>query len=248
MFLPGLAVRAIAGITRGTNGGPKGVCTASDDNSSSCAQGDASEICRRGANQGDLETVHQLRRDARRVKTLCKHIRSVALTKIRKPAEFPRFTHRRAATVGTFPRRTLPHRGLSPGLYRVRLDPQSLPIELVPTGESLWVKVSHGAVTEVNFLTELQFGVAGRVTREDGSFVARSKLWILDDDGDTRVSTYTDQFGLYRADGLTPGRYRVEVVGDDAQIVSAATEFQISDDFLFGVDLTLPELLENKGG
>lgn len=118
----------------------------------------------------------------------------------------------------------------------------------MPTGESLWVKVSHGAVTEVNFLTELQFGVAGRVTREDGSFVARSKLWILDDDGNTRVSTYTDQFGLYRADGLTPGRYRVEVVGDDAQIVSAATEFQISDDFLFGVDLTLPELLENKGG
>ncbi len=138
--------------------------------------------------------------------------------------------------------------GLSPGLYRVRLDPQSLPIELVPTGESLWVKVSHGAVTEVNFLTELQFGVAGRVTREDGSFVARSKLWILDDDGNTRISTYTDQFGLYRADGLTPGRYRVEVVGDDAEIVSAATEFQISDDFLFGVDLTLPELLENKGG
>jgi hypothetical protein len=131
--------------------------------------------------------------------------------------------------------------GLKPGLYRVRLDQQSLPIELVPTGESLWVKVSHAAVTQVDFWTELQFGVAGRIIREDGSYVARSKLWILDEDGNTRVSTYTDQFGLYRADGLTPGRYRVEAVGDDAETVAAATEFTISNDFLFGIDLTLPE-------
>lgn len=132
--------------------------------------------------------------------------------------------------------------------YTVRVDDTPALTTPIAATENVHVPVSHGAVTEVNFLTELQFGVAGRVTREDGSFVARSKLWILDDDGNTRVSTYTDQFGLYRADGLTPGRYRVEVVGDDAEIVSAATEFQISDDFLFGVDLTLPELLENKGG
>jgi hypothetical protein len=134
--------------------------------------------------------------------------------------------------------------GLKPRLYRVRLDQQSLPIELVPTGGSLWVKVSHGAVTSVDFWTELQFGVAGRVTREDGTSVARSKLWILDEDGNTRVSTYTDQFGLYRADGLTPGFYRVEAVGDDAETVAAATEFTISDDFLFGIDLTLLEPTE----
>jgi hypothetical protein len=36
----------------------------------------------------------------------------------------------------------------------------------------------------------------------------------------------------------------VEVVGDDSETVAAATEFSISDDFLFGVDLTLPEPLE----
>lgn len=132
--------------------------------------------------------------------------------------------------------------------YTVRVDDTPALTTPIAVTENVHVPVSHGAVTEVNFLTELQFGVAGRVTREDGSFVARSKLWILDEDGNTRVSTYTDPFGLYRADGLTPGRYRVEVVGDDAEIVSAATEFQISDDFLFGVDLILPELLENKGG
>ncbi|TDJ41234.1 MAG: carboxypeptidase regulatory-like domain-containing protein, partial [Gammaproteobacteria bacterium] len=104
--------------------------------------------------------------------------------------------------------------------YTVRVDDTPALTTPIAVTENVHVPVSHGAVTEVNFLTELQFGVAGRVTREDGSFVARSKLWILDEDGNTRVSTYTDQFGLYRADGLTPGRYRVEVVGDDAEIVS----------------------------
>jgi protocatechuate 3,4-dioxygenase beta subunit len=133
---------------------------------------------------------------------------------------------------------------LQPGIYHVRLDNEHLPIELVPDGKSLWVKVAHGAVTRVDFSAQLQFGVAGRVTREDGSFVARSKLWILDEDGNTRLSTYTDQFGLYRADGLTPGRYRVEAVGDDKETVAAATEFTISDDFLFGIDLTLLEPTE----
>ena len=36
----------------------------------------------------------------------------------------------------------------------------------------------------------------------------------------------------------------MELVGDDAESVAAETEFTISEDFLFGIDLTLSEPLE----
>ena len=41
-----------------------------------------------------------------------------------------------------------------------------------------------------------------------------------------------------------------EAALDDQEAVTAVTEFQISDDFLFGIDLTLPEpleIIEKKG-
>ena len=130
--------------------------------------------------------------------------------------------------------------GLRPGTYRVRLDHESLPIELVPDGESLWVKVAHGAVTQVDFSAALQFGVAGRLVRADGSFVPHAKLRILDEDGNA-TTLYTDQFGLYRADGLKPGAFEVEFLDRDGAR-SASARFDIVDDFLLGVDLTVVKM------
>lgn len=130
---------------------------------------------------------------------------------------------------------------LDPGVYRVRLDAQSLPIELVPIEESFWVKVAHGAVTRVDFWVEARFGIAGRLTSSTGERLPDARIKILQADGALAAIVRTDRFGLYRVDGLSPGSYRAETLAEDTGGVVAAVDFEIEDDFMFGIDLTLPE-------
>lgn len=131
---------------------------------------------------------------------------------------------------------------LSPGIYRVRLDPGALPIELVPARTSYVAEVAAGAATRVDFVVRPLFGIAGRVTRTGGTRVPGVRVEVVDAQGQVVGRGVTDRFGLYRVDGLAVGRYAVRVApagsgspaGDGPR-----REFELVDDFLFGQDLVI---------
>ncbi|HXV74784.1 MAG TPA: carboxypeptidase-like regulatory domain-containing protein, partial [Candidatus Polarisedimenticolaceae bacterium] len=137
---------------------------------------------------------------------------------------------------------------LRPGIYHVELSPDNLPIELAPQLRSLNAEVSGAAVTRVDFIVRPEFGIAGRVRDASGAPVSGMHVEILDGSSAVVVTAVTDRFGLFRVDGLPIGSYLLrprprDLAGLDAGAVERVV--RITDDFLFGQDLTLPVVVES---
>jgi len=128
---------------------------------------------------------------------------------------------------------------VTPGVHRVSLDGEFLPIELVPDTKSYVVEVAASSVTRIDFDMQAKYSAAGRVTDTQGRPALEQKVLLKNSDGVVMMQTYTDQFGYFRVDSLSNGRYQLEVLDVSGQVISQR-EFDIEDDFLFGVDLTIP--------
>ncbi len=127
--------------------------------------------------------------------------------------------------------------GLTPGVHRVSLDSRYLPIEMQPrAGQVFWVQLERAAATHVPFALEVAYAVAGKVMTRDGQSVSARDIVIIDESGAHRREVTSDQFGMYRADNLPPGRYRAVVRG----ATDVSLPFEVKDEFLFGLDLVLP--------
>ena len=127
---------------------------------------------------------------------------------------------------------------LRAGTYRMRLDAEHLPLEVVPEQRSYVVEVASGAVTGVQLSAHLEYSASGRVVDEHDTPVAGARIEVTGADGFVRTVT-ADQFGLYRVDGLTPGVYnaRVLAVTGATLIHSDGRAIEISGDFVFGLDI-----------
>ncbi len=121
---------------------------------------------------------------------------------------------------------------LPPGVYRVQLDAEHLPIDLVPDRKAPWVQVRAGVTTTANFHISLQLGFAGRITR-GATPLANASIEILDARGNIVQRTDSDAWGYYRIDGLMPGTYRVRVAGSTRVVT-------LTRSFLFQQNLALP--------
>ena len=133
-----------------------------------------------------------------------------------------------------------------PGVYLLELQPEKLPIELVPVKPRLVVEVAAGAVTRADFAVRLQVGIAGRVTDRDGRKLDGIRVELIDESGERAGSAVTDQFGLYRIDGLGVGEYTLRVADDSLPgglSESPARRVVIVDQFLFDQSLELPVTL-----
>lgn len=126
---------------------------------------------------------------------------------------------------------------LTEGIHSVELDLENLPIELVPDRTRWVVEVAHGAVTRVDFTVRPEFGIAGRLTDAAGRRLSGRRIAVVGDDGSIIGSGVTDQFGLYRVDGVPAGSYTVRT-GDNAESM-VTRSVEVTDDFLFGQDLVL---------
>jgi len=131
---------------------------------------------------------------------------------------------------------------LRPGVYRVELEPDNLPIELVPRVRTLNAEVGGAAVTRVDFVVRAEYGVAGRIVDAAGSPVAGVRVELLDGSRTVVQRAVSDRFGLYRIDGLPVGTYMLRIepftrpgIGADGP----SRVVRITDDFLFGQDLSL---------
>ena len=120
---------------------------------------------------------------------------------------------------------------LAPGVYRVQLDAEHMPIDLVPDTAAPWVQVRAGVTTTADFHVSLRLGFAGRVTR-DGQPLANVAIEILDAQGKVVKTLSSDQWGYYRVDDLPSGTYTVRADG-------ASRSVTLQRAFLYQQDLAV---------
>ncbi len=122
---------------------------------------------------------------------------------------------------------------LKAGIYTVKLDPASLPMEYTPVQSSYNVKVANGAVSTVDFYVDVFYGIAGKLHRKQAAEPVEIVLRSAKDDKE--YTTYTDRFDYYRIDGIPPGEYRLTVRDD--RVKATPRKVIVKDDFLFDQDL-----------
>ena len=134
---------------------------------------------------------------------------------------------------------------LKPGIYSVSVDPENLPLELVVERQNIKVEVRNGSVTEVTIPVYAEYGAAGKVCTLSEHTLAGAEVTIIDSEGNTIKQTQTDQFGYYRVDGLRQGAYTARAATStpdpDGEGPLCETEFTITNNFLFDVDIVIPE-------
>lgn len=131
---------------------------------------------------------------------------------------------------------------LPAGVYLVTIDPDGLPIELSPVKNRVTVEVAAGAVTRFDFELRAEYGIAGRVRLPNGQPAIGVLLELADSAGKVVTRTSTDQFGLYRMDGLPVGTYVLRAVAEslpEGVQPGSSRQIPITDDFLFDQDLQL---------
>ncbi len=121
---------------------------------------------------------------------------------------------------------------LKPGVYRVSLDPDRLPIELSGSEVSRNVEVRAGATTRADFHLELRLGCGGRVLGYGDP--ERLAVAALDGAGKLAARVGVSRNGFFRIDGLKPGRYRLELRKAATGAAIASQDVEIIDRFVFG--------------
>lgn len=134
---------------------------------------------------------------------------------------------------------------VTPGLYKVMLDGEFMPIDMVPEGKSHVIKVAPSSVTNVDFVVNSEYSAMGQLKSATGQALSNVRLTLFNEKGEIMTETLTDQFGYYRVDGLVNGNYTISVVGMGGQKLAQRT-FSIEGDFLFGLDIIMPPSLPRQ--
>jgi hypothetical protein len=132
---------------------------------------------------------------------------------------------------------------LPEGIYTVELDPEKLPIELTVPKSTLVAEVASSAVTRLDFTAKAEYGMAGRVTDATGNPVANLRLDLVSPEGKRVLAAWTDEFGLYRLDGVAVGKYTLLVppqvsISNNDSLPKIPVE--ISNEFVYDQNLQLP--------
>lgn len=120
------------------------------------------------------------------------------------------------------------------GIRAVRLEADKLPIDLVIDSDIINAKIAPGAVTPVDFDLAVEVGTAGRVIGPDGEPVTNVPLQMLNAEGEVTSRARSNQFGLFRMDGLRPGPYTLKASGIWE---GASRAVEIGTEYVFGTDL-----------
>jgi hypothetical protein len=132
---------------------------------------------------------------------------------------------------------------LPEGVYVIELEPEELPIELALSKTSLVAEVAASGVTRVDFPIRTEYGVAGKVTDASGQPLKEVSIELVTSTGARVLSGTTDQFGLYRLDGVPVGKYTLRVSPQD-ELNSNNTlpkrQVVINNKFVYNQNLQLP--------
>lgn len=131
---------------------------------------------------------------------------------------------------------------LREGVYVVQLDPDELPIEINLRKTSIVAEVASSAVTQLNFPVKLEYGLAGKITDVSGQPMSALEVQLINALGQQVATTTTDQFGLYRMDGVPVGKYTLRVPSQEGIKSSEMPKLDvaISKEFVYDQNLQLP--------
>ncbi|MEO1377161.1 MAG: carboxypeptidase regulatory-like domain-containing protein [Cyanobacteria bacterium J06635_10] len=132
---------------------------------------------------------------------------------------------------------------LREGVYVIELEPEELPIELAVSKTSLVAEVAPSGVTRVDFPVRTEYGIAGKITDVSGQPLTEVSIELINNAGARVLSGTTDQFGLYRLDGIPVGKYTLRVSPED-ELNSNGTlpkrQVEIRNKFVYNQNLQLP--------
>ena len=131
---------------------------------------------------------------------------------------------------------------LPEGVFQLELQEDNLPIELSGDGRVRKVRVAAAAVTRMDFSVSPEYGFSGRISDVDDVPMAHVLVEVLSDTGVLLQAANSDLFGLYRFDGLKPGRYELRLGGRFAEqsgMPRVSRWVDLDDGFLFDQNLTL---------
>lgn len=132
---------------------------------------------------------------------------------------------------------------LPEGVYIVQLDPEQLPVELSLSKSTVVAEVANSAITRLDFPVQVEYGVAGRVTDVAGKAIAQMQVELINAEGKRVATSVTDEFGLYRLDGVPVGKYILQVPPQDGITSSdnlPKKDVMIDDNFIYDQNLQLP--------
>lgn len=123
---------------------------------------------------------------------------------------------------------------LAPGVYRVEMDGEGLPIEVAVTNPARNVQVRRGGVTDLTFDLEILLGFAGKAVLPGVSDLASLRVEVIDASGALVNTTTLNRFGYYRVENLKPGRYRLRLLDKTGAVLAMRSTVNLVDTFLFG--------------
>lgn len=131
---------------------------------------------------------------------------------------------------------------LAPGVYRVELDEEGLPLELSPVERGLYAEIAPGRLTALRFRVAYRLGIVGRLGGKP-----EGRVLVRDREGLVRAEAALGADGVFRVEGLPPGRYRIEWVGAEGGM-RAVREVELSQRYLSGLELIPGEGLSDTPG
>ncbi|MBW4512575.1 MAG: carboxypeptidase-like regulatory domain-containing protein [Scytonematopsis contorta HA4267-MV1] len=135
------------------------------------------------------------------------------------------------------------------GVYVVELQPDELPIELSTGKTSMVAEVAAAGVTKLDFPLRAEFGLAGRITDVANQPIPQVRVELVNAKGARIMSSSTDQFGLYRMDGVPVGSYTLRVSPQDELNRNDSLpkrQVEIRNEFVFNQNLQLPVSAASK--
>nr|WP_267871536.1 carboxypeptidase-like regulatory domain-containing protein [Nostoc sp. CHAB 5715] len=105
---------------------------------------------------------------------------------------------------------------MSPGIYRLDLDPAGLPPDWQAAVESSAVDVIAGSYTPVMIPLIRSYTRSGVVTDAQGKAIAGARVEAIQPDQGTRRFSVTNGAGVYYLEGLAQGKYTLQINGKSA--------------------------------
>nr|WP_254444695.1 carboxypeptidase-like regulatory domain-containing protein [Anabaena sp. UHCC 0187] len=106
---------------------------------------------------------------------------------------------------------------LSPGFYRLDLDPSGYPLDYKPTQVSSAIEVVAGSYTKLSIPFVASYTLAGTVTDSQGKPIAGAKVEAIDPNNKSSVVSITNSAGIFYLEQLPLATYQLQVNGQSAE-------------------------------
>lgn len=102
---------------------------------------------------------------------------------------------------------------LTPGLYRIDLDPAGFPLDRQAIARAFAVDVAPGEYTQLPIPLGPSFSASGVVMDTDGNAIGGTQVEAIHTTSDHRQLSVTNGAGVFYLEGMAPGDYRFEIDG-----------------------------------